>query len=79
MTLDEMDANLAEELMVRAERIRKFAASRSSHGVENPNSVNPTSFYCQNHHHADCRWAECKCVCHDGGIWGDQETGGYAC
>lgn len=76
MTLDEMDARLAEEDVERAERaakLRKWAASQNLH-TENPYSRIGKSFFCENNHHADCRWDACKCVCHDSTDWG-----GYAC
>ena len=74
MTLEEMDTKLTEEAAERAERIKKFQATRSAirdiHiGVEDPNSPLARSFYCQHNHHADCRWDECKCVCHDSSDW----------
>jgi len=74
MTLDEMDNNLAEEAKVRAERIAKWKNTRNAtHSlpieVENPDSAIAKSFYCQNHHHYDCKWDACKCVCHDSSEW----------
>lgn len=68
MKLDEMDERFAEEQR-RAELNRKLSErwlgehNRAERDI--PRAVVQRSLFCQNYSHAACRWAECKCVCHE--------------
>lgn len=63
MTLDEMEAKLADQAAKDQARDKQF--ERWNHRAGPVKEHLAQSFFCENSHHSDCRWAECKCACHD--------------